>query len=125
MKKARQLLDLLSNAEEVLCEALQIGDQVDQRYFENMPADEIEKRFGKSFYKQFRLFKIGLWEGPVISSKGIHLILLKSHKEGKLLPFEKVKEVVESDYRQMTIQKHLQREMQMLQEKYPCVKSQI
>lgn len=92
------------------------GDDFSPRDFENASADDIEKIFGKSFYKQLNHLKMGRWSEPIISIKGIHLVFINGREHAEILPYSEVKGIVKSDYiedaKQAQYRKRLQSLMQ-------------
>ncbi len=61
------------------------------------PADEIARVFGGQFEQALRTLPVGGWQGPVRSGFGLHLVELRSRKDGRQAKLEDVREAVERD----------------------------
>ncbi len=67
--------------------------------------DEIQKRYGRAFATQLHLMRLGSWSGPIVTEQGLMLLYPITHRGGAVLPFEKVRGVVEEDFRHSLAQK--------------------
>ncbi|MBX7539688.1 peptidyl-prolyl cis-trans isomerase [Qipengyuania sphaerica] len=81
--------------------------------------DEIAKLFGSDFAQEVTALRSGPgWQGPVRSGYGWHLVHLYQREEGRIPPFEEVREAVERDWRSRTIQARREKAYQLLRDAY-------
>ena len=97
MQKAQQLLQLLREAHVDPGQAGSFGDQGPDSGVHRGCAEQIREAYGKGFYKQLRLFRTGIWYGPLISGKGVSLIYIMQHEGGSVAPFDAVRQRVRED----------------------------
>ncbi len=61
--------------------------------------DAINNVFGQGFFKQLEQLSPGVWDGPVISTYGTHLIRTLDGKAGELPPLDSIRDVVIKDWK--------------------------
>lgn len=98
IQKAKEMLILLQETGVKVKDIDKYGDSFDLPHLENASQDEIVKLFGESFYKQLNQVQKSRWSEPIISTLGVHLVFISAYKEGNLIAFESIKDVVESDF---------------------------
>ena len=62
------------------------------------PLWDIKKQFGAEFGKNLLDLKPGAWAGPITSGFGLHLLLVKERRSGRLPDLEEVREAVKRDW---------------------------
>ena len=62
------------------------------------PTDEIDWRFGGELAAALERFEPGVWEGPVASGFGLHLVRIDERTDAETPQFEKVRFLVERDF---------------------------
>jgi parvulin-like peptidyl-prolyl isomerase len=62
------------------------------------PLWDIKKQFGAEFGKSLLDLKPGAWAGPIKSGFGLHLVLVKEHRMGRLPDLKEVWEAVKRDW---------------------------
>ncbi len=65
-----------------------------KRRYTDQSATEITREFGSRFAKDIQFLKPGIWQGPVESAYGLHLVRLDNVIRGSEAEFETVKESV-------------------------------
>lgn len=84
-----------------------------------MPRKEVLDRFGEQFLAGIDALKPGeLWQGPVRSGFGFHVVRLRAVEVGEVPPFEEVRSKVENDWRTATIAERKERGYAILREAY-------
>jgi len=66
--------------------------------FEAVPASEVAAQFGESFTAQLGELPTGLWQGPVESGFGFHLIFIGERTEGRVPGLEEVRDAVHREW---------------------------
>lgn len=66
--------------------------------FRLLPLWEIKRQFGDDFGSSLLQLKPGSWGGPVKSGFGLHLVLVKERKGGRLPDLKEVREAVKRDW---------------------------
>jgi len=61
------------------------------------PRTEVARLFGDAFADSILGVEPGHWAGPVKSGYGLHLVLVRERREGRLPPLEEIRPVVERD----------------------------
>jgi peptidyl-prolyl cis-trans isomerase C len=59
--------------------------------------DDIAAAFGRDFAEQVIMMPTGQWKGPVISSYGVHHVMVSGRAEPQAVPFEAVRDAVARD----------------------------
>lgn len=62
------------------------------------PLWDIKKQFGDEFGRSLLRLKVGTWAGPVKSGFGLHLVLVKERRGGRLPGLTEVRETVKRDW---------------------------
>ncbi len=62
----------------------------------------VDGAFGDGFFAGVTKLAPGVWQGPVASAFGEHLVRLEELEPGRMPPFEEVRTAVEADWRQQT-----------------------
>ena len=65
----------------------------------NASTSDISRQFGDQFAKSLEALKPGLWEGPVPSGFGLHLVKITSKTPGKAAALDEVRQQVTNDWR--------------------------
>ena len=61
------------------------------------PVGEIERQFGKELVEHLAPLATGVWSGPVESTYGLHLVLVRRRVDGSLPPLAQVRSAVERE----------------------------
>ncbi len=94
----RQLLARL-NEPGVGADAGALGDsQLLETDFKSTPESEVSKQFGEGFAATLRKMETGLWQGPVESGYGAHLVRISERTEGQLPPLAEVRDAVRREW---------------------------
>jgi hypothetical protein len=67
--------------------------------YEAAPDAEVARRFGREFAGKLAGLPVGHWSGPVESTYGLHLVLVRPRIAGRLPPLEEVRDAVLSEWR--------------------------
>jgi hypothetical protein len=59
----------------------------------------VDSTFGKGFFALVSAAPLGIWTGPVKSSYGQHMVRVIDLTRSGTLPFEQVRQIVETDWR--------------------------
>jgi PPIC-type PPIASE domain len=112
-RDAAQLLARLQAGERV--DPSRLGDvSLLQQSFIAIPASEVEKQFGASFAKAVTGLALGLWQGPIPSGYGVHLVKITERFEGQPPALSKVRDTVRRDWfdaRRLEMSDELYREL--------------
>ena len=60
--------------------------------------NEIDRIFGEGFGEAMADLEVGIWQGPLESGYGFHLLRIDEHLESALPAFEDVRELVRRDF---------------------------
>ena len=63
-----------------------------------MSQSDVERMFGEGFAKQLSAVELGLWQGPLSSSFGVHFVFVDERVKGRLPPFDTVREAVRREW---------------------------
>lgn len=86
---------------------------------ERMEEREVTQVFGAQFAGDVARLDAGpLWQGPVRSGFGWHLVRLIRREGGTVPPFDEIRERVESDWRSRTIQARREKAYELLRDAY-------
>ena len=86
---------------------------------ETMPRGEVLERFGTQFIDELdKLQPDELWQGPLPSGFGWHVIRLHSIAPSKVPPFDRIREDVEKDWRSATIDQRREQAYRILRDSY-------
>ena len=67
--------------------------------FERAPDADVARSFGREFPKKLSALPVGSWSGPVESTYGLHLVLIRKRTAGRLPPLNDVREAVLNEWR--------------------------
>ncbi len=73
---------------------------------------------GQPFVEALWAAPIGQWSGPIQSSRGWHYVLVTEHLSPVLLPFDEVREQVETDFLAAALQDAVDRRVAELEQRY-------
>ena len=80
---------------------------------------ELQSRFGKRFLNEIDLLEAGEeWQGPLPSGLGWHLVRLRERQLGEVPPLEVIRQQVENDWRNSTIEQRKEEAYQLLRDAY-------
>ncbi len=68
--------------------------------FDAVPIGEIAKLFGVSFAEQIAVLGSGIWQGPVKSGYGVHLVFVQERTAGRIPQLNEAREVVARDWKE-------------------------
>jgi hypothetical protein len=68
------------------------------RKFTAVPASEVTKLFGEKFATRLTELPTGVWQGPVESGYGVHLVFVNERTEGRLPALEEVRDAVRREW---------------------------
>ena len=99
VKDVETVLSRLKSAETPPEEADSLGDviMIDSTFRKKSP-DEVARTFGDQFAEQ--LFSAGQmgWQGPIVSTFGLHLVYIKERIASEMPEFEDIREDVKNDF---------------------------
>ncbi len=98
IQKADEMLVLLRETGVNTKDIDKYGDSFDSNHIKNATQSEIIKTFGESFYKQLIQLKKSRWSKPIISSLGVHVVFIREHTHGEIVPYDEIKDIVKSDF---------------------------
>lgn len=105
-------LDALKNGQSVHGDSAMM-----QRNYSAVNAQQIQQNFGLGFLQQLNDLPLNLWSGPIPSSLGQHLILLREIKEGGLPDFTEIRTKLEVEWQNARrAELHDQLKQQFMQE---------
>jgi hypothetical protein len=93
----RALARLQSAGSEAPVESLGDATMLPQEV-EPVPLSEVERAFGAAFAEQVGQLAPGQWAGPVESSFGLHLVLVREHTAGRPPELDEVRAAVEREF---------------------------
>ncbi len=67
--------------------------------YEAAPDTEVARLFGRQFPKKLAGLPVGRWSGPVESTYGLHLLLVRKRIAGRASPLDEVRDAVLSEWR--------------------------
>ena len=99
---------LARDAAQVLARLKQAGARADlaalgdsfllEHTFQAVPTSEIAKQFGEKFAAELGQLTPGVWQGPVASGYGVHLVLVNERIEGHLPAMAEEREAVRREW---------------------------
>ncbi|MDN3512162.1 MAG: peptidylprolyl isomerase [Candidatus Jettenia sp. CY-1] len=120
-KTAQALLTDLRK-ESISFEPPELGDPfLLQHDCQQYSEQEVAELFGNDFARAVFSLKTGEWEGPVLSSYGIHLVMVSERLEGRMPSLSEVHSEVENDWRYAWRQETNIAAYQRLRERYEVV----
>jgi hypothetical protein len=69
-----------------------------ERRLEGESTDEIAQQFGEEFVQRLRHAPIGLWDGPIASSYGVHLVFVEERTDGRMPALAEVRDAVRREW---------------------------
>ena len=69
-----------------------------ERSFENMSLSEIRRTFGDQFASAISALRLGMWQGPIDSGYGAHLVFVAQRSEGRLPALDEVRDQVRREW---------------------------
>jgi PPIC-type PPIASE domain len=100
--------NLSRDAAQMLAQLRQIGGKVDveamgdsfllEHTFAAMPDSEVRKQFGEKFAAKLDELTPGIWEGPIESGYGVHLVLVSDRSEGRMPELAEVRDSVSREW---------------------------
>ena len=69
-----------------------------ENQFADVEATEVAKQFGDKFASALNDLTVGEWQGPLVSSYGIHLVFVDERTERRTSPLEEVREAVRREW---------------------------
>jgi hypothetical protein len=95
---ARQISDALARPSAPV-ETPTIGDSfLLGEEFRAMSQGDVARTFGEGFAKQLSAVERGRWQGPILSSFGMHFVFVDERAKGGLPPLDTVREAVQRDW---------------------------
>ncbi|TLD43647.1 MAG: hypothetical protein JETT_0078 [Candidatus Jettenia ecosi] len=120
-KTAQALLSDLRK-ESISFEPSDLGDPFLLQYdYQQYSEQEVAELFGNDFARAVFSLKTGEWEGPVLSSYGIHLVRVFERLEGRMPSLADIRSEVENDWRYARRQETNVAAYQRLRERYEVV----
>ena len=96
---AIRALNRLANKSEDSPEAAALADPfMFQDYYGDRTPEQLAKEFGPSFAQSLFQLKPGVWQGPIESGYGWHLVLVDSITPSRVPQFEEVEQDVKSEW---------------------------
>ena len=99
VNEAKTVLDRLKSAESPSEKILSLGDVImmDASFRKKSP-DEVARIFGKEFTDElFSASKLG-WQGPIISTYGLHIVFIEERIASQMPAFDNIREDVKIDF---------------------------
>jgi hypothetical protein len=99
MEEAKTVLARLKHAERAPEEAVSLGDaiMIDASFRQKSP-DEVARVLGSEFAdKLFSIDEKG-WQGPIVSTFGLHLVYISDHIASRMPEFENIRKNVQYDF---------------------------
>lgn len=69
--------------------------------FRSIPSTEVAKLFGASFVEQLAGLNAGVWQGPVKSGYGVHLVFLQERTDGRIPSLDEVREELRREWKEL------------------------
>lgn len=69
-----------------------------QSRYQQISSDEIAREFGRDFADTLVTLTPGIWQGPIKSGYGVHLVFITEREAASVYPFAEVRERVKNDY---------------------------
>jgi hypothetical protein len=69
-----------------------------ERGFENVSLSDVKKTFGEQFASAVAALPLGVWQGPIESGYGTHLVLVTQRSEGRLPALDEVRDQVRREW---------------------------
>jgi hypothetical protein len=69
-----------------------------ERSFENVSLSDVKRTFGDQFASALAALRLGMWQGPIDSSYGNHLVFVAQRSEGRLPALDEVRDQVRREW---------------------------
>ena len=69
-----------------------------ERSFEKLSLSDVKKTFGDQFASALAALQLGVWQGPVESGYGIHLVFVTQRSEGRLPALDEARDQVRREW---------------------------
>jgi len=69
-----------------------------ERSFENVSLSDVKRTFGDQFASALAALRLGMWQGPIDSGYGTHLVFVAQHSEGRLPALSEVRDQVRREW---------------------------
>jgi len=69
-----------------------------ERGFENVSLSDVKKTFGNQFASALAGLRLGVWQGPIDSGYGVHLVFVAQRSEGRLPVLDEVRDSVRREW---------------------------
>jgi len=69
-----------------------------ERSFENVSLSDVKKTFGEQFAAALAALRLGMWQGPINSGYGTHLVFIAQRSEGRLPALDEVRDQVRREW---------------------------
>ena len=69
-----------------------------ERSFKNISLSDVKKTFGDQFASALAALQLGVWQGPVESGYGIHLVFVTQRSEGRLPALDEIRDQVRREW---------------------------
>jgi PPIC-type PPIASE domain len=69
-----------------------------ERSFENVSLSDVKKTFGDQFASAVAALQLGVWQGPIESGYGTHLVFVAQRSEGRLPALDEVRDQVRREW---------------------------
>jgi hypothetical protein len=69
-----------------------------ERSFENVSLSDVKKTFGDQFALAVAALQLGMWQGPIDSGYGTHLVFVAQRSEGRLPALDEVRDQVRREW---------------------------
>jgi hypothetical protein len=95
---AAQLLASLRSSKDAIDPATLGDSTLLERQFEDVPLRDIATQFGDEFAGRVASLPVGLWQGPIRSGYGMHLVLVSARTDGRAPELDEVRDVLRRDW---------------------------
>jgi PPIC-type PPIASE domain len=120
-RDAKQLLDKLQQLGSD-AETTKLGDTtLLEPAMKGASRSEVARTFGEAFATELLPLEIGRWQGPVVSSYGVHLVLLEERQEGRVPELDEVRAAVEREWSVAQVQAAKQAFYDRLRRRYVVI----
>jgi PPIC-type PPIASE domain len=69
-----------------------------ERSFENVSLSDVKRTFGDQFASALAALQLGIWQGPIDSGYGTHLVFVAQRSEGRLPALDEVRDQVRREW---------------------------
>jgi hypothetical protein len=69
-----------------------------ERSFENVSLSDVKRTFGDQFASALAALRLGIWQGPIDSSYGNHLVFVAQRSEGRLPALDEARDQVRREW---------------------------